>query len=167
MINSWIDIFSSRFPLIVAQGENTLPFQAFKNAGASPEILLPILGGITLIILIVVIGVYRFQRWKKYKTFETEMKTLDLDPESEGTFAYMVKRYSMEEPVNILYSPRIFDEMASQEITRVLASNASIQSKCKFIDLVYSIRTRTYHPEWITSQEVVKTGEAESLVVSG
>ncbi|MEW6238316.1 MAG: hypothetical protein AB1656_23270 [Candidatus Omnitrophota bacterium] len=165
-MNTWIDGLSSNFPLVVAQ-DSVLPFQAFKNAGASPEILLPVLGVMTSIILIVVIGVYRFKRWKKYKTFESEMKTLDLDPESEGTFAYMVKRYSMEEPVNILYSPRIFDEMASLEITRVLASNASLQSKCRFIDLVYSIRTKTYHPDWITSQEAVKTSEAESLVVSG
>ena len=70
----------------------------------------------------------------------------------------MVKRYAMEEPVTILYSERLFDEMAADEIQRVIASPASAQAKEQFIDTIYKIRVRTYHPDWCkaTGQEAVK-----------
>ena len=112
------------------------------------ELFLEILVGFMMVVLAVSYGIIRYNRWKRYKEFATEMKALDLDPNTEGTLAGMVKRYSMDEPVNILFSARLFDEMATAEILRVLSSAGSQQSKQEFIDTVYNIRNRTYHPEW-------------------
>ena len=52
------------------------------------------------------------------------MRTLDLDTESENTFAGC-QTLCHGGAVTILYSERLFDEMAADEIQRVLASPAS------------------------------------------
>lgn len=136
----------------VAQTKDKLPV-LWKANNVDSMFLLGILLGILTIVLVLVIGTIFYQRWKRYNEFIVEMKTLDLDPDEEGTLAAMVKRFQMDEPVNILFSPRLFDEMASHEIMRVLGSSASADAKQKFIDQVYTIRTRTYHPDWLPSQD--------------
>ena len=65
----------------------------------------------------------------------------------------MVKRYQMKEPVKVLQSARVFDEMASDEIVRVLCSARSAASKESFIDTVYDIRNRTFHPDRFLNEE--------------
>lgn len=137
------------FPLRVQQGGVGLPTTEFLTTTTiDPQTLLLFLGGLITIILLIVFAVYKFNKWKKYKVFEDEMRSLDLDPEQEGTFADMVRRYSMDEPVNIIYSPRLFDEMATQEMMRVLGSPGSSKAKREFIDTVYKIRVKTYNPDW-------------------
>lgn len=138
-------------PIIIAQG-TPLDFKVFESSSIDSTVLVYSLIGIMFTILMIVFGTYRYKRWKKFKEFETEMKALDLEPEQEGTLAEMVKRYSMDEPVNILFSARLFDEMASSEIKRVLGSAASIKLKQEFIDKVYFIRTKTYHPDWLAAE---------------
>ncbi|MBI1387487.1 MAG: hypothetical protein GC154_03460 [bacterium] len=132
------------------------------SAPTDPTTLLAFLAGIVTLIFLVIFGAYRFQKWKRYKEFETEMKSLDLGTQMEGTFAEMVRRYSMDEPVNILYSPRLFDEMASTEMVRVLGSAGSVKAKQEFIDTVYKIRIKTYHPDW-HGEMAEKKAEAGSL----
>lgn len=147
------NLFSGlEFHPVLAQTDQVLP-NIWQNVSAEPGTLLTILGTLMAIVLAIIVGSYKYQRWKKYKIFEAEMKALDLDPQAEGTFAWMVKRYAMDEPVNVLYSARLFDEMASSEIFRVLSSSASAKTKSHFIDTVYGIRTRTYHPEWMNSDD--------------
>lgn len=126
----------------------------FSNTTLPMEQLLPVLGIIAVAIIGIIVGVHQFKRWKKFREFEDEMKVLDLNPDQEGTLASMVKRISMDEPVQILFSPRLFDEMASTEIVRVLGSPGSAKAKQEFIDKVYQIRTKTYHPEW--SEDLTK-----------
>jgi len=109
-----------------------------------------ILGGITLLSVAIIYGTYRYQRWCKFKEFENEMKSLDLNPEQEGTLGDMVRRYQVGEPVQILYSPKLFDDMATAEMKRILGSQGSAEAKQKFIDAIYNIRTKTYHPDWAT-----------------
>ncbi len=145
---------------ILSQNE-TLP-NIWKNAGADPATLMTILVVLMSIVSAVVFGVYRYHRWKNYKEFETEMKSLNLNPEQEGTFSWMVKRYSMEEPVNIIFSPRLFDEMAAREIQNILASSASSKTKSDFINLIYEIRVRTYHPDWTSAEEPSTSLESEN-----
>ncbi len=153
-MNGILALFSFRIsaiPVVIAQG-STLNFKVFESSSVDSTVLVYSLIAIMITILLIVFGTYRYKRWKKFKEFETEMKALDLEPEQEGTLAEMVKRYSMDEPVNILFSARLFDEMASSEIKRVLGSAASIKLKQEFIDKVYFIRTKTYHPDWLASE---------------
>jgi len=138
-------------PIVIAEG-NALDFKVFESSSIDSTVLVYSMLAIMITVLLIVFGTYRYKRWKKFKEFETEMKALDLEPEQEGTLAEMVKRYSMDEPVNILFSARLFDEMASSEIKRVLGSAASIKLKQEFIDKVYFIRTKTYHPDWLASE---------------
>jgi hypothetical protein len=164
-MQEWFDSFSpilSGFPVAIAQG---LPVDVFKSSDVDPTFLVYILGGIVTLILVTIYGTYRYKKWKKFKEFESEMKSLDLAPEDEGTLADMVKRFSMDEPVNILFSARLFDEMASSEIKRVLGSPASAKLKQDFIDKVYMIRTKTYHPDWLNAGAKEEGIErAESLI---
>ncbi len=165
-MHEWMEILPSvlsNIPVAIAQG---LPVDVFKSSDVDPTILVYILGGIVTLILLTIYSTYRYKKWKKFKEFESEMKSLDLAPEDEGTLAAMVKRYSMDEPVNILFSARLFDEMASSEIKRVLGSPASAKLKQDFIDKVYMIRTKTYHPDWLTAnaKEGALESNAESLI---
>jgi hypothetical protein len=146
----WMDF--SFTTLAQTQTTEKLPVM-WKANNADPMLLIGILLGILVVVLSVVVGTLFYQRWKRYNEFIGELKTLDLNPEEEGTLASMVKRYQMDEPVNILFSPRLFDEMASHEILRVLGSSATTKTKQKFIDQVYAIRTRTYHSDWLESTE--------------
>ncbi len=165
-MQEWIDIFPadlSGLPVTIAQG---IGVDVFKSSDVDPTFLVYILGGIVALILATIYCTYRYKKWKQFKEFEAEMKSLDLAPEDEGTLADMVKRYSMDEPVNILFSARLFDEMASSEIRRVLGSPASAKLKQDFIDKVYMIRTKTYHPDWLNAaaKEEAIESSAESLI---
>jgi len=164
-MNELIDCFPSGIsglPVTIAQG---LGIEVFKSSDVDPTFLVYILGGIVTLILVTIYATYSYKKWKKFKEFESEMKSLDLAPEDEGTLADMVKRFSMDEPVNVLFSARLFDEMASSEIKRVLGSPASAKLKQDFIDKVYMIRTKTYHPDWLNAgakEEGIES--AESLI---
>jgi len=140
----------SSFPTLFVQGDDS--FDRFKSllgsSAINPEMLLQILVTVTVLILLITFLAYKYQRWKRYQEFLREMKALDLDPNAEGTLAGMVKRYSMDEPVKIFFSVRLFDDMASTEMWRVLGSAGSQKAKQEFIDTLYTIRDRTYHPDW-------------------
>ncbi|RJP23055.1 MAG: hypothetical protein C4527_20945 [Candidatus Omnitrophota bacterium] len=125
------------------------PVQFFNPSTFDVSTLFILLATFLLVIGSLIYLSYCYNRYKKYMEFLEEMQTLDLNPEEEGAFAWMVKRYQMNEPVDILASLRAFDEMACQEIRRVLGSAGSIQSKSDFIDTVYQIRSRTYRPEQV------------------
>jgi hypothetical protein len=162
-MNGWfefIEFFTLDFPVIVAQGsQGKLPFDPYKTTQVTPEFLIYLLAAIVSITLAILFGVYRYNRWQKFKEFETEMKSLDLENEQEGALSEMVKRYSMDQPISILYSARLFDEMASVEIKRILSSSASAEQKQDYIDKVYSIRAKTYHPDWLPSESPPKKTE--------
>lgn len=125
----------------------------FDSKGTDPVILVYILLGLACIIFALVYGLHRYSKWKKFKVFEDEMKSLDLNPDDENTFTGMVKRFELEEPVNVLMSARLFDEMATKEIEKVLGSAGSKTAKERFIETVYRIRTKTYHADWLQQDE--------------
>ncbi len=154
-MSEWLEatrLITNRLNPILAQSENVLPGNLWKNQSfADPVYVVYFLIGMMLTIIAIVYLAIKYKKWKKFKVFEEELKTLDLDPDTEGTMAGMVKRYAMDEPVQVLCSARLFDEMATSEMLRVLGSPASIKLKEEFIDTVYSIRKRTYHPEWINN----------------
>ena len=133
----------------------------FQSSQVDPRILLGLAIGFSLFIFVIVYGTYRYQRWRHYKVFKQEMKTLDLDPEQENTLGDMVRRYAMHEPVQILYSQRLFDDLACKEMRRILASAGSEEAKERFIDALYEIRTKTYNPSWLTDSSLL-TGKAEA-----
>lgn len=125
----------------------------FKSSNVNSSLLISILVGMALLIFTLVYSIHRYNKWKKFKLFEDEMKSLDLNPDDESAFSGMVKRFELEEPVNILMSARLFDEMATKEIEKVLGSAGSKSAKEKFIETVYRIRTRTYHADWLQQKE--------------
>ncbi len=158
MMNPFFDpsrLYDAAYPFILAQ-QSDLPSLWKEASEVEPLTLLKFVGGILCVIFVFVYLNHRYQRWKRYNEFVTEMKTLDLDPDSEGTLAGMVRRYSMNEPVNVLCSPRLFDEMATHEMMRVLSSSGSMKAKQEFIDTVYKIRKKTYHPDWINGTGLKK-----------
>ena len=112
-----------------------------------PKIIFGILGGIVFALAVGVYSVYRYQQWRSYQNFVGEMQQLGLNPEQEGTFGDLVKRYKMKDPVEILYSLRMFDDMAALEMSRVLGSSGSMSAKEEFVDTLYEIRHITYLSE--------------------
>ena len=131
----------------------------FANANnLDPQIVLAILGGGVVLLGLIMYFVYRYQRWKKFRNFVDEMQQLGLNPMQEGTFGDLVRRYKMNDPVQILYSLRMFDEMASREMNRVLSSPGSMNAKDEFITTLYEIRERTYLSE-VRADTALKPGE--------
>lgn len=139
--------------IYVQDNGGELKFNVFESKGTDPVVLVYILLGLAFIIFALVYSLHRYNKWKKFKVFEDEMKSLDLNPDDESAFTGMVKRFELEEPVNVLMSARLFDEMATKEIEKVLGSAGSKSAKEKFIEAVYRIRTKTYHSDWL-NQEV-------------
>ncbi len=135
-----------RLSIFVQQDGN----QLFSNGGlwsndsVDPSILFGILGAILVSLALGTFLVYRYQRWRRFKAFEDELQQLGLDPNQEGTFGDLVKRYKMNDPVEILFSLRMFDEIAAREMDRILGSPGSKSAKEEFIDTLYEIREKTY-----------------------
>lgn len=148
-----INAFLERnFPNFAAQSkQGKFTFDFYKTTQAIPEFLLYFLLALIFLIGLILVAAYQYNRWLKFKKFEAEMKSLDLENDQEGALAAMVKRYSTNEPITILYSAQLFDEMASVEIKRILGSSASAKQKEDLIDKVYTIRTKTYQPNWALS----------------
>ena len=109
-----------------------------------PAVIFGVLGGIVLAIALGIYISYRYKKWCTHRTFNSEMQQLGLNPNQEGTFGDLVKHYKMKDPVQVLYSLRMFDEMAALEIVRVLGSPGPISAKEDFIDALYEIRQITY-----------------------
>jgi len=141
---------SCRF-LLRAGSEGEFHFRFIETKSFDASTLFYFFLVLSFLILAVVYSMYRYEKWKKYTQFTDEMRTLDLDPDSEGTLAFMVKRYSLDEPVKVLMSARLFDDMAQKEMMRVLASEGSQKAKEEFINTVYKIRNKTYRPEWMNA----------------
>ena len=99
---------------------------------------------VALLIVLFTGGSYLWQRYKKQLEFKMEMEALGLDPRQEGTLTSIVKRYRMQEPMSILLSEQLFDEMATREMIRILGSQASLETKDHYIRELYVIRERTY-----------------------
>lgn len=100
-----------------------------------------------LIVFSLTLGTFamiRYRRWLAHQRFMQEMRQLCLTELEQQTFADLVVHHIGAEPIHVLYSLPVFDRIASQEIERVLASNASRTAKEAFIDHVYSIRLKTY-----------------------
>lgn len=129
--------------------KNPFGFAFFTSSSLELEHILWILAGVAALAFAAFYGSYLYQRWRRFREFENEMKTLELNPEQEGTLASMVKRYQIGEPIRILYSAKLFDDMAVAEMRRILSSQGSAASKEKFINAIYEIRTKTYHPDWV------------------
>lgn len=138
--------------LFVAQGEpGSIGVSLFKSRNIDPSLVIWPLIIILILLVTIIYSVHRYNQWKSYKEFEDEMKALDLEGEHEGTFVSIVKKYEMEEPVNVLYRPELFDEMATKEIVKVLGSAGSTKAKEHFIDVVYEIRRKTYQSSYYPS----------------
>ncbi len=123
-----------------------------STTSVAPQYILMILGGLVAFVAIFTYATYQYHKWQKHQQFVSEMRTLDPKPEEEGMLADMVKRYNMDEPVKVLYSQRLYDEMASGEMLRILSSPGSAEAKSNYIDSLYEIRHKTY------SNDLFQTG---------
>lgn len=135
---------------------NTPEFAAnafFTASSFDPAVIIWTLSILVVGIALFTYASYKYQKWRRYKQFETEMKTLGLKPDQEGTLAELVKRHNMKEPVNILYSQRLYDELASAEMIRILGSPGSAQAKSEYINALYEIRDKTYSTPWDPNED--------------
>ncbi|MBZ0255427.1 hypothetical protein K8I31_05165 [bacterium] len=123
---------------------------------------------ITMACLIICISIiyYFFQRYKKIEEFKQELQSLGLGEEGESTLVDMVKRYAMKEPLDILMSVKTFDQMAIQEIERILASAGSSKAKQRFVNLIYEIRLKTYYADLVDKSDENKTAAESSEQVA-
>ncbi len=141
-------IIESINDLMILCTDKEFAFRFISTKSFDPGTLLIILTSLAILVVSVIFLSYRYQRWKRYNVFVEEMKSLQLDPDSEGTLAFMVKSQAMDEPVKVLMSAQKFDDMAQKEMVRVLGSEGSIQAKEAFINSVYKIRNTTYRPPY-------------------
>ncbi|MFH1739903.1 MAG: hypothetical protein ABIH23_12905 [bacterium] len=112
-----------------------------------PQILFGILGTVAVLVAILIYASYRYKRWKKHQRFIEELNQLSLEENEGMTLIGLVKRYAMDEPVEVLYSLRVFDDLAEKEMCRILGLQGSQETKQKYIDLLYKIRQKTYFPD--------------------
>lgn len=111
------------------------------------QTLLVVVIALSSIILIIFMIYRRYIRFKKLQSFHEEMDLMQFENQESKTLDDIVKRYALNEPVEILYSLRLFDEMAEKEMERILSSSMPSKAKDKYIDLLYQIRHKTYFSE--------------------
>ncbi len=126
-----------------------MPVEFFKSSTIDPTILFFSLLGMVLFVSLLVYGNHRYQWFKKYKQFEEELEVFDLNVDEENILTDMVKRYKRDEPLDTIHSLQEFDEMVSEEMLRLLGSQASSATKEAFVALIYDIRQKTFFPDLI------------------
>lgn len=120
----------------------------FSSSQQGADYVIYLLMGLACVVGLIVYASYRYKRYKKMQEFSDEMAQVGLSSEEESTLTNLVKQYAMQEPVQVLLSLRMFDEMACQEISRVLGSSGSTTAKDRFVQMIYDIRKKTYFPDW-------------------
>lgn len=125
----------------------------FVSNQAGAEYIIWILLGLAGLIGLIIYASYRYKRYKCMQEFSDEMAQVGLSSEEESTLTNLVKHYAMQEPVQVLLSLRMFDELACQEISRVLGSSGSTIAKNRFVQMIYDIRKKTYFPDWDKKEE--------------
>ena len=114
------------------------------------EINLKVAGWVLLLCVALILLIYfiykRYIRFKKQQELLEELEIRDYESMESNTITDLVKRYTLNEPIEILYSLRLFDELAEKEMERVLGSSLSSESKNQYVDLLYRIRQKTYFP---------------------
>ncbi len=126
----------------------------FNPTGGDSTELFYVLLMLAALILLISFIVYRYRRFKIFQEFTQEMTLLDFDDDQESTLTDIVKRYSLSEPVSVLFSIKLFDELASKEISRVLGSPGSANQKQQFINMVYEIRKKTYFQDMASETQL-------------
>lgn len=119
----------------------------FKNTAISTEVFISVLVILAILTLVCTFGAHYYRKFKKIQEFKDELTQLELDQDQENAMVELIKRYAMNEPVEILMSVRLFDEMAAKEINRILASSGSSSAKQNFVNMVYDIRKKTFYPD--------------------
>ena len=117
------------------------------NTTGDPKLIFSVLGVLALVVVALLYASYRYKRWKKHQRFIEELNQLSLEENEGTTLIGLVKRYAMEEPVEVLYSLRVFDDLAEKEMCRILGLQGSQETKQQYIDLLYKIRQKTYFPD--------------------
>jgi hypothetical protein len=133
-----------------------MELQLYRTTTIEPYSLLLCLVGVIFILVLAIFLNYRYKWFKKYKQLKESMVYLDLNQEEENLLAGMIERSRLEEPVKVLFSLPLFDDLATKEIRRVLCTPGSSKAKQAYIQLVYDIRQRTFFPDW-NVKEILKT----------
>ncbi len=123
------------------------------------DVMIWALGICVVLITFIIVAYKRYQRFKKEQELIEEMEVREFENQESSTITDLVKRYTVNEPVEILYSLRLFDELAEKEMTRVLGSSLSSDSKKKYVDLLYRIRQKTYFPSEFHHEQQLKAPE--------
>lgn len=114
-----------------------------------PQLIVTVLMTIAAIVVALVIGAHYYRRWRKHRRFTDELNQFALEEDEGSTLVGLVKRYATDEPVEILYSLRAFDELAEKEMKRILGVQGSQEAKQRYIELLYTIRQKTYFADLI------------------
>lgn len=76
--------------------------------------------------------------------FREQIGNLELEREDSNILWDLVHRYTLNEPVQILHSLPLFDELAQKEMVRVLSHPSSSRAKMQYIDHLYGLRQKMY-----------------------
>ncbi len=126
--------------------KNFFDVSFFQSNSANLETIIFLVLGCTLFCVAVFFIYKKYMRFKKEQELQEEMELRDFESVESSTVNDLVKRYKMNEPINIMYSLKLFDELAQKEMSRVLSSPLSSQSKTQYVDLLYRIRQKMYSP---------------------
>lgn len=124
--------------------DTVFSIRVWNPSEISPVLLLLFL---TITALTFVLFPYFLRQYRHYLQtvrFREEMDAMDLKREDSNILWELVKRYALNEPVKILYSLPLFDELAQKEMVRVLSHPYSSHTKMHYIDHLYGLRQKMY-----------------------
>ncbi len=157
----WLDsfIYHTVFyvPTFLIQEGEKIPFEPWTNPAEQQQHLattLIMLGVLSVIILIILAINFQYLRWRRHSEFVSEIRSLKLDSDTESALSKVVKRFSLDDPKEVLASCELFDEMAVEEMKRILSTPGTVQSKTETIDALYKIRAKAYQSNRIDSEVI-------------
>ncbi len=118
--------------------------KVWNPSEVSPVFLLVILFSTALAFILFPVFLRQYRHYLQTMRFREEMDAMDLRREDSNILWELVQRYALNEPVKILYSLPLFDELAQKEMVRVLSHPCSSHAKMHYIDHLYGLRQKMY-----------------------
>ena len=112
-----------------------------------------------LILVLCVLLLYRLFKWlhrrREQKAFYDRLAMHAVSAEDENVLVDLVNHNLdiLASPTEIFRSLRLFDMVASQEITRVLSSGGPVVERQETMDRIYALRSRLFPASRVRAME--------------
>lgn len=86
----------------------------------------------------------QYNRFLRAQQFRKMIEPMALERKDTNILWELVQRYALNEPMLIVYSLPLFDDLVQKEMVRVLGHPCPSMAKMQYIDFLYGLRQKMY-----------------------